>query len=104
MDTYDVNITEPAEDDLRDIARYISSQLGVPGTALNVIQAIKKAVSKLEKNALIYPLVRDDRLASIGYRSVTVKNYTTFYVVNEKEKKVDVDRILYSRRDWKSIV
>ena len=104
MGVYRVELTEPAENDLRDIARYISSQLDAPMTALNMVRTIKTAVSKLKSNALIYPFVRDDRLSAIGYRSFTVKNYIIFYIVNEKDNTVDVDRILYGRRDWKSIL
>ena len=104
MDVYRVELTYPAENDLRDIARYISSQLNAPMTALNLVRTIREAISKLKSNALIHPLVRDDRLADIGYRSVVVKNYIVFYIVREKEKTIDVDRILYGRRDWKSIL
>ena len=104
MDSYEVYITEPAENDLRGISRYISSQLSAPTTALNMIRSVRDAISKLETNAMIYPYVRDDRLAALGYRSLTVKNYTAFYVVHEREKRVDIDRILYSRRDWRNII
>ena len=104
MDVYKVMITEPAEIDLKDIARYISSQLNAPESSLNIIKAIRNKISTLIKNALLNPYVRDDRLAAIGYRSVTVKNYTAFYIAHKKEKKVEVDRILYSRRDWKNII
>jgi len=104
MDSYKVNLTEPAENDLRDIVRYISSQLNAPVSALNMMQALQEAIAKLETTALARPLVRDDRLAAFGYRLLVVKNYIVFYVVNEKEKFVDVDRILYGRRDWQSIL
>jgi len=104
MDVYDVYLTEPAEDDLRDIAKYISSQLNAPTTALNMIRTIKDAVTKLETMAPVYPLVRDDRLAAFGYRFLRVKNYLIFFIVNEKGKTVDVDRILYARRDWRNIL
>ena len=104
MDICEISITEPAENDLRDIAKYIFSQLNAPTTALNMIQAIKAAIANSETTASAYPLVRDDRLAAIGYRLLTVKNYTVFYIVNEKEKAVDVDRILYGRRDWRNLL
>jgi len=35
---------------------------------VNMVRTIKEAVAKLETNALIYPLVRDDRLSALGYR------------------------------------
>ena len=104
MEKYDVNITEPAEDDLRDIVQYISSQLNAPVTAINMLDALNVAISKLETNALHYSLVRDDRLAALGYRLMVVKNYLVFFIVNEKNCFVDIDRILHGRRDWQNIL
>jgi len=104
MDSYKVNLTEPAENDLRDIARYISSQLNEPTTALNMVRTIHEAISKLETSALAHPLVKDERLAHTGYRPLVIKNYIAFYVADEKKKIVDVDRILYARRDWQNIL
>ena len=104
MEKYDVNITEPAEDDLRDVVKYISSQLNAPVAAINMLDTINEAISKLELNALHYSLVRDDRLAALGYRSMVVKNYLVFFIVNEKNNFVDVDRILHGRRDWQNIL
>jgi len=104
MEQFNVYITEPAENDLIDIARYISSQLNAPKAALNTIRAIRTAISKLETNALIYPFVRDERLASLGYRFFMVKNYIIFFIVYEKDNTVDVDRVLHGRRDWQDIL
>ena len=104
MDVYKVNITEPAENDIKDIARYISTQLNAATTALNMVRTIRTAIANLETNALICSTARDDRLASIGYRALVIKNYIAFYIVNEKEKTVVIDRILYGRRDWQKIL
>jgi len=104
MVKYRVDISEPAENDLRDIARYISAQLSVPVTAMKMMEAIEEALSKLSDMPHGYPLLRDDRLASMGYRRVDVKNYTAFFTINEKEKVVDVERILYARRDWANLL
>ena len=67
MEVYEINLTETAETDLRDIAKYISSQFNAPITAHNMIQTIKVAIANLETMALAYPLVRDERLAALGY-------------------------------------
>ena len=104
MDVYKVNITEPAENDLRDIARYISFQLLAPATALNMMKTIRREISKLGTNAFIHPLVKDERLAVMGYRLLVIKNYIAFYIVNEAEKTIDVDRVLYGRRDWQQLL
>ena len=66
MGIYEIYITEPAVNDLIDIAKYISFQLNAPVTALNMIHMIKTAITKLETLAMAYPLVRDKRLAAMG--------------------------------------
>ena len=104
MGKYRVNITEPAENDLRDIVRYISTQLDAPVTALNMIKMIEESIAKLKTTPFIHPLARDDRLASIEYRTLRIKNYIVFYIVDKKAKIVEIDRILYSRRDWQNIL
>ena len=101
---YRVDISKPAEDDLRDIVRYISSQLDAPITAMNMLETIEDAFSKLSDIPYRCPIVRDKRLADIGYRRLDIKNYTAFFTVNEKDKVVDVERILFSRRDWASLL
>ena len=104
MAKYRVYVSEPAEEDLRDIVRYISSQLSAPMTALKMMETIDVALSKLADMPQAYPLVRDDRLASMGYRRINVKNYAAFFTINETAKVVDVERILYARRDWAQII
>ena len=104
MAVYKVNLTDHAESDLREIARYISSQLNAPTTALNMVRTVKTSIAKLRTSPFAHPLVKDERLASIGYRALFIKNYYAFYIVNKKEKAVTVDRILYGRRDWQSLL
>jgi plasmid stabilization system protein ParE len=50
------------------------------------------------------PARRHERLASMGYRKLQVKNYIAFFTINEKDGVVDVERILYTRRDWLRIL
>ncbi len=50
------------------------------------------------------PAITDERLASIGYRKLLVKSYIVFFTIDEKEKVVNVERILFARRDWLRIL
>jgi len=101
---YRVDISEPAEEDLRDILRYISSQLDAPITAMNMLEKIEDALAKLSEMPDRCPIVRDERLADMGYHRLEIKNYTAFFTINEKDKVVDVERILFSRRDWANLL
>lgn len=104
MARYRVDVSEPAERDLRDIVRYISAQLSAPMTATKMMDAIEEAVAGLADMPQKYPPVMDERLASMGYRKLVVKKYIVFFTIDVRSKVVDVERILYSRRDWLRIL
>lgn len=104
MSGYRVDLSEPAENDLRDIVRYISSQLDAPVTALKMMDIIEQAISGLSSMPQKCPPVTDERLAAMGYRKLIVKNYIAFFTIDERNKVVDVERILYARRDWLRIL
>lgn len=104
MEKYRVYISEPAENDLRNIVRYISAQLSAPITALKKTDIIEKAINELAFMSQKCPFVVDERLAMLGYHKLVVKNYTVFYTIDEKSKVVDIERILYARRNWRCIL
>ena len=104
MAQYRVDVSEPAESDLVDIVRYIASQLSAPISALNMMELLEDAMAGLSDLPQRYPLVADDRLAQMGYRKLPVKNYVVFFSIDEKNKVVEVERILYGRRDWLRIL
>lgn len=104
MSGYRVDLSEPAENDLRDIVRYISSQLDAPVTALKMMDIIEQAISGLAAMPQKCPPVTDERLAAMGYRKLIAKNYIAFFTIDERNKVVDVERILYARRDWLRIL
>lgn len=104
MAKYRLDVSEPAESDLRDIVRYISAQLSAPMTATLMMDAIEEAITGLADMPQKCPPVTDERLASMGYRKLVVKNYIAFFTIDEKSNVVDVERILYARRDWLRIL
>lgn len=104
MINYKIEVSEPAENDLRDIVRYIFAQLSAPMTAMKMMDTIEQAIASLANMPQKCPLVRDERLAAMGYRKLIIKNYVVFFTIDEKAKVVDVERILYARRDWLRIL
>lgn len=99
MTKYDIEITEPAENDLKVIGRYITKELLESAIAKKVINKIVKVIIELGEMPLRNALVADKRLALQGIRKIVIDNYIVFYIVSEKYKVVII-RILYSRRDW----
>ena len=104
MKGYRVDVSDPAKRDVLDIARYIAAELSAPESAMDMAEEFYAGMKSLEENPKRQPLVRDERLAAKGYRTLPIKNYLIFYIVSEKARFVDVVRILYNRRDWVNLL
>jgi len=97
---YKIEITEPAENDLRAVGVYISNELLELSIAKKVVNKIGEAIITLAELPLRNALVSDERLALQGIRKILMDNYIVFYIVNEENRIVTIVRILYTRRDW----
>ncbi len=104
MKRYDIVITQPAEEDLQEIADYISKELMEPKLARKLIARIGEAITCLEEMPFRHALVSDEKLAAQGFRKLIIDNYIVFYIVSEKEHIITVVRILYGRRDWVNLI
>lgn len=104
MNNYHIDITEPAENDLREIGHYISRELLEPVIANKVVEKIGDAILTLEELPLRNSLVTDEKLSKRGIRKLLIDNYIVFYVVSEQLRTVIIIRILYSRRDWLNLI
>ena len=104
MKSYKIVITQPASQDLLEIARYSSNELREPATARKIIGRIKEAVMSLAEMPIRHALVADERLAARGIRKLPVETYIIFYVISDKTSVVTIVRILYGRRDWISLL
>ncbi|ADU26896.1 type II toxin-antitoxin system RelE/ParE family toxin [Ethanoligenens harbinense] len=100
MSTYAVRFTQPAADDLYEIARYIADELREPQTARALVKRIQDSVYELAELPMRYAVVADERLAALGIRKMPVESYLVFYTVAEEAQSVTVLRILHSRREW----
>ena len=83
---------------------YIKDKLEAPMAADNLIIETLEKLNKLKENPKIRPLVRDEYLASLGYRSIKVKNYVIFYIIGNDNKYVKIVRFLYNKRNWINIL
>ena len=104
MDKYKINISDLAKQDIMRMKEYISNDLLEPVIAVNTTDAVLDAITTLEEMPDRIGLVKDERLAEKGIRPLHVKNYTVFFRVDASAKIVDVVRVVYSRRDWASLL
>ena len=99
MKFYNLRITEWAEEDLEMIGDYITYELKVPETAIQMVEGLQKEVRKLSYLPERHELDEDSKLAGIGVRKQYYRNYKIFYLIEEKTEAVIVLRILHMRVD-----
>jgi plasmid stabilization system protein ParE len=97
---YKIRIVKPAQTEIRETYRYIAEDLRNPTAAARRILLIDDAIQSLKENPARFPLVRNDYLATKGYRMLVVKTHLVFFVIRKSERTVSIMRVLYGRRDW----
>jgi len=104
MKVFKINITDTAKQDIRGIKKYITEEIQEPVAAVNTTESILNAITSLEQMPDRIAPVKDKRLAAQGLRPLYVKNYTVFFRIDESHDLIDIVRVLYSHRDWASIL
>ena len=97
---YKVRIMDSAKSDMRGIHKYIAEDLKNSVAAERRILLMRDKINSLKENPERFPLVRDEYLASKGYRMIVVKSHLVFFIIREKKQIVSIMRVLYGRRNW----
>lgn len=102
MKDYDIIISAPADQDLREISGDIVKKH--PEKWQKEINNIGATIHNLDKIPFSNALVSDERLVTAGIRKVLIDKYIVFYIASEKDKTVSVIRILNLRRNWANLL
>ena len=104
LDKYKVLIEEPAQQDLRDIYKYIADTLMEPQIAARLVGSIRKAIEGLDRMPERFPLYDSEPWRSQGIRRLNIENFAAFYLVVKDNFTVSVLTVMYSGRDIDSIL
>ena len=97
---YEVTYLSLAENDLKEILDYLSTQS--KSAAITFLDNLDRSVTRLNNFPEIGSIPKDDRLQKLGYRIIIVDDYLVFYVV--KEKEVEFRRIIHGRRRYEFLI
>ena len=100
LDKYNVQLSIQAKSDYKNIIRYIRHELFEPNIATKYAELIKSELNSLEYNPQRFAIIQSDIIKEFKFRKLIIKNYIAFYRINENEKIVNVERILYGGMDW----
>ena len=93
---YPIEYLPIAEKDLIEILEYV--QIDNPVAALQLLEEIDKAISKLAYFHYMGYIPKDQRLIQLNYRTLVVENYRVFYVV--LDEIIEIRRILHGKRKY----
>lgn len=100
MEKYNIVIFPTAINDFDEIVDYLTTLS--EQAAVKYYDLLVEKINGLSEMPERCPLVRDTQLRLRGYRTLMVKNYIVFYVINGKT--VEIRRILYARRQYEGLL
>ncbi|MDR3216261.1 MAG: type II toxin-antitoxin system RelE/ParE family toxin [Clostridiaceae bacterium] len=94
-----VILTEPANDDLKDIVAYIAADNIV--NALRIHDKIMECLHLLENNPGIGVYPKSKKLRNEGYRKLIIDNYVAMYRLSESGKnEIYVIRVFHGAMNY----
>lgn len=101
---YSIIRTNKAEEQLREIIFYIADDSGSIDIALNYLNKIEKAISRLEDFPMSGSIPRYSILRKQGYRVLIVERHLVFYKVHEDKKEVVIYAVVDGRREYRNLI
>ncbi len=96
---FEVELSEKADRDLRNIFFYIAIDLCAPDAAEKQVNRLWDAMRSLDELPERYRRYEDEPWHSRGMRVLPVDNYGVLYIPDLKEKIVRIVSVMYSGRD-----
>ena len=101
---YKVLIDYEAERDILTILHYIKDILKSPEASKRIYKKLKDSILSLSDMPHRCSLIKEESYRSNGIRKLFVENYIIFFYIDEFNNEVHVFRVLYKRREWKSLI
>lgn len=100
MDKYKVELSIQAKNDYKSIIHYIKYELLELTIAEKYANLIRNELTSLEYQPSKFSIIDHNEIKKYQFRKLVMKNYIAFYRINDKDKIVNVERILYNASNW----
>lgn len=98
-DAYLIKITAQAQNQMREIAHYIASELQSPDTALRLLDTLENGISSLSVFPHRAALTEEEPWHTYGIRKLQVKNFFVYFWIDQDANEVQITAVVYDRRD-----
>ena len=96
---YEVEVSEQADRDLREIFEYIAFELQSPENAIGQLDRLEEQILSLDAMPKRYRKYEKEPWKSRGLRVLQVDNYVVLYIPDSDKKVVTILRVMYAGRD-----
>ena len=96
---YEVEVSQQADSDLREIFEYIAFELQSPKNASGQLDRLEKQILGLNTMPERYRRYEKEPWKSRGLRVLPVDNYVVLYIPDCDKKVVTILRVMYVGRD-----
>ncbi|EIK77542.1 RelE/ParE family toxin [Bifidobacteriaceae bacterium NR019] len=103
MSSFNILVTQDAENDLKNIRDYIASNISKK-TSVRIINLIKSSIERLSLFPQFAPAVKYEPWNSLGVRRIVVKNFLVYYRVVLEENTVYILKVTYGRRNQQTVL
>lgn len=100
MDKYKIQLSIKAKNDIKNIVRYIKDVLLEPLIAEKYAKLIEKEIKSLGHCPQKFAVIDKGIIGIDNIRKLIIKNYIAFYRINETDRIVNVERVLYGSSNW----
>ncbi|RIY16090.1 addiction module toxin RelE [Bifidobacteriaceae bacterium WP012] len=103
MSSFNILVTQDAENDLKNIRDYIASNISKK-TSVRIIHLIKSSIERLSLFPQFAPAVKYEPWNSLGVRRIVVKNFLVYYRVVLEENTVYILKVTYDKRNQQTVL
>ena len=97
---YEIEFTEDARDEIREIYEYISKNLVNENAAKRLMRKMRKSVLDLaEFPQKFVKIEKKDRMKR-EFRRMVVDNFIVLYTIDEDKKTIYISHMYYGRRNY----
>ena len=104
MDSFYVALTHSAEKDLREIAMLAKDYFQLPDSYRRYMENIEHRILSLEHFPLSKRICGTNRYSGAEFRLLKIGNFIAIYTVDHPNLRVNVMRIVYSKRDIELLI
>ena len=97
---YNVIMLPAAEEDCREILRYLDRRFESPQAIRTLNQRLREALENLSETPRMYAFSTDEVLRQRGYRTFLIGNYVALFQINEPKQVVEIYRIFHGSQNY----